>query len=150
MDRDHASPPGALRCRGCGAENLHDAVHCHRCLRHDWRDEDDDFAPPFPIRFAAARTIIVLIGLIALAIILWPRSPMATIILLAIVVPALLASEIQALRDQRWGTPISGRERLLTIFKYVLVLTPIVLAVTLAAVVLRVAEFIAGGAYLPP
>jgi hypothetical protein len=144
MDHPTAPPTAVLRCRECGAENLRDAVHCWLCLRHDWREEDADELPPFPIWFAALRAVIIPIGLILLALVLLPRVPTATIILLGIVVPALVVSDVQALRGQRWGVPVSGRDRVVTALKCVAVLTPIVIFATLSTLVLRAGGFLGG------
>jgi hypothetical protein len=115
-------------------------------MRHDWREEDVDDLPPFPIWLGVLRAATILIFLVALGIILLPRVPTASIVLLGIIVPTLLVTEIQALRGQRWGTPVSARERVVTALKCMAVLTPITIFATLSTLVLRVGGFL--GAHL--
>jgi hypothetical protein len=149
MDHPTAPPTAVLRCRECGAENLRDAVHCWLCMRHDWRDEDIDELPPFPIWLGVLRAATIVLFLAALGVILIPRVPIAAIVVLAILVPSLLVIEIQALRGQRWGTPVSARDRVVTSLKCLAVLVPLTLFATLSTLVLRVGGFlgarIAGG-----
>jgi hypothetical protein len=111
-------------------------------MRHDWREDDLDDLPPFPIWVGVLRAFAILLFLVALGIILIPRVPTASIVLLAIVVPTLLITEMQVLRGQRWGTPVSARDRVLTGLKCVAVLIPITIFATLSSLVLRVGGFL--------
>lgn len=130
------SPTGTLRCIQCGAENLGDAPHCWNCGQHDWREEDEAFGPPYPIRFAPLRDALIVLGIVVVALFALARSPITTIILLFMLTPIFLISEIQALRCQRWGVSFSRRDRLLTVFKCLIVLVPLLLFVILAALLL--------------
>jgi hypothetical protein len=130
---NHPRPTGTLRCIKCGAENLVDAPHCWSCNEHDWREDDESFEPPYPIGFPIVRGVMILLGLLAVALVLLRRSPISSIVVFFIVTPTFLISEFQVLRCRRWGIPIPGRERLLTVFKCLVVLVPLVLFVTLAA-----------------
>jgi hypothetical protein len=140
MEAKHPMTADTLRCQNCQAENRRDAPHCWRCNEHDWREDDDSFAPPYPIRFASVPGILILIGLIALAWVCSARSPAVAIVLIYIAAPAFLISEVQALWSRRWGVPMSSRDRWRTILKCTLVLAPLVLFVTLASLVLYGAD----------
>ena len=95
METIHPAPTGTCRCIKCGAENLSDAPHCWSCNEHDWREDDESFEPPFPIGLAIGRGLSILVGLLIVAIVLLPRSPIPAIVLLFIVAPSFLISEIQ-------------------------------------------------------
>jgi hypothetical protein len=136
METEERPRARTLRCVRCGSENIRDALRCWCCNKEDWREDDDSDAPPYPIGLYILRGAIVLFGLLALGLFLRFRSPMAAIVLLCIVVPALLISEVQALRCRRWGVQFTSRDRLLTLFKCAIVLTPLVIFATLAALVL--------------
>jgi hypothetical protein len=113
-------------------------------MRHDWREDDIDDLPPYAIWGGVIRAFTILLFLVALGVILIPRVPTASIVLLAIVVPTLLMTEIQALRGQRWGTPVSARDRVVTGLKCVAVLIPVTIFATLSSLVLRVGGFLGG------
>jgi hypothetical protein len=136
MDIDQPTTVGTLRCRSCHSENHRDAPRCWCCDRADWLEEDDSLTPPFPIKRAIARGVVILIGLVGLALFLARHSPIATVLLVFIVVPTFLISEVQALRCKRWGVPLSARDRLQTEFKCAGVLTPVVLFTTVVALLM--------------
>ena len=137
METLHTTPTGTLRCVNCGAENLSDAPHCWSCHEHDWREDDESFAPPYPIGLPLLRGLLIFAGLVALALLLLRRSPIPAIVLLFIVSPCYLIGEIQALWCQRWGAPLSRRDRLVTTFTCAVVLTPLVILVALASILLH-------------
>jgi hypothetical protein len=136
METDQLLAARTLRCVHCGAENVRDAPRCWSCTKEDWREDDEDFGPPYPVRFAVLRGFVVFFCLLALAFLLRFRSPIAAIILLCIVVPAFVIGEVQSLRCKRWGVPLSARDRLLTAFKCAIVLTPLLIFLTLTALVI--------------
>jgi hypothetical protein len=136
MESTYTTPSGSLRCVKCGAENLSDAPHCWSCSEHDWREDDEDFAPPYPIALPLLRALLVTAGLLALGLLGLRRNLIPATVLLFIVVPTFVIDQAEALRCRRWGVPLSRRDRLVTVFKCALVLTPLVILASLAGMIL--------------
>jgi hypothetical protein len=82
--------------------------------------------------------LLVVVLVIVLSVVLYFRSPLASIFLLCTVVPALVISEVKAQRCRRWGTPISTRDRMASIFRSLMWLIPPVIFVYIIGMVVYV------------